>query len=89
MSITQSQDPICQSCGMPLTKDEYFGTNKDKSKSEEYCFHCFQDGKFLDEGITLQQKIDKNIKFGIQMGMPEEMARHMSENILPKLKRWK
>jgi len=83
-----SQDPICQSCGMPLRKDEDYGTNDDGSKSEEYCFHCFQGGKFLDEGITLQQKIDKNVKFGIQMGMSEDMVRRMAENILPKLKRW-
>lgn len=73
---------------MPLRKDEDFGTNGDKSKSQEYCFHCFQDGKFLDEGVTLQEKIEKNIKFGIQMGTMEEMARSVCENILPKLKRW-
>jgi hypothetical protein len=83
------QGPICQSCGMPLAKDTDFGTNADSSKSQEYCFHCFKDGKFLDEGITLQEKIEKNIKFGVQMGMTEEMARHMCENILPKLKRWR
>ncbi len=74
---------------MPLTKDTDFGTNTDNSKSQEYCFHCFKDGKFLDEGITLQEKIEKNIKFGVQMGMTEEIARQMCENILPKLKRWR
>ncbi len=42
----------------------------------------------MDEGITLQEKIEKNIKFGIQMGMSEDMTRHMCENILPQLKRW-
>jgi len=73
---------------MPLRKTEDYGTNADGSKNEEYCFHCFQDGKFLDEGITLQEKIEKNVKFGIQMGMSEEIARNMCENILPKLKRW-
>lgn len=83
------QEPICQSCGMPLKKNEDFGTNTDGSKSEEYCFHCFQDGKFLDEGITLKEKIEKNIKFGTQMGMPEDRARHMCETILPNLKRWR
>jgi hypothetical protein len=83
-----TQEPICQSCGMPLRKDDDFGINTDGSKSDEYCFHCFKDGKFLDEGITLKEKIEKNIKFGIQMGMPKDMARHMCENILPKLKRW-
>lgn len=82
------QGPICQSCAMPLREKEDYGTNADKTKSEKYCFHCFQDGNFLDEGITLQEKIEKNIKFGIQMGMSEDMARNMCENILPKLKRW-
>ena len=89
MDLTQQKEPICQSCGMPLTKDKDFGTNKDKSKSEEYCFHCFRNGKFLDEGISLQEKIDKNVKFAIQMGMSEDKARKMASNVLPKLKRWK
>jgi len=74
---------------MPLQKKEDFGTNADGSKSEEYCFHCFQNGKFLDEGITLQEKIDKNVKFAVQMGMSENEARKMASNVLPKLKRWK
>ena len=83
-----SQKLICQSCGMPLKKDDDFGTDEDGSKNKEYCFHCFQGGKFLDEEITLQEKINKNVKFGVQMGMTEEVAKDMAENILPKLKRW-
>ena len=74
---------------MPLRTDDNFGTNQEGNKSEEYCFHCFQRGKFLDEGITLQEKIEKNVKIGIQMGMPEDIARQMSETILPHLKRWR
>jgi hypothetical protein len=80
---------ICQSCGMPLQKPDDYGTNSDRSKSKEYCFHCFQGGKFLDEGITLEGKIDKNVQFGKMMGMSEEKARQMASAILPKLKRWK
>ena len=80
---------ICQSCGMPLQKEEDFGTNADGSKSKEYCFHCFQNGKFLDEGITLEEKINKNVKFAVQMGMSELEARKMATDVLPKLKRWK
>lgn len=79
----------CQSCGMPLRNEEDFGTNADGNKSNEYCFHCFQNGKFLDEGITLQEKIDKNVKFAIQLGMSEDEARKMASIVLPKLKRWK
>jgi len=74
---------------MPLQKQEDFGTNASGSKSEEYCFHCFQNGKFLDEGITLQEKINKNVKFAVQMGMSENEARKMASNVLPTLKRWK
>jgi hypothetical protein len=74
---------------MPLQKEEDFGTNASGSKSEEYCFHCFQNGKFLDEGITLEEKISKNVKFAVQMGMSENEARKMASEVLPKLKRWK
>ena len=74
---------------MPLQKERDFGTNSSGSKSEEYCFHCFQNGKFLDEGITLEEKISKNVKFAVQMGMSENEAKKMASNVLPKLKRWK
>ena len=70
-------ETICQSCGMPLRRKEDFGTNRDGSKSKEYCFHCYQKGRFLDEGITLQEKIDKNVKFGVMMGMKEAEAREI------------
>ena len=82
------QGPICQSCGMPLRNNEDYGTNRDGTRSAEYCFHCFQGGKFLDEGISLREKIEKNVQFGVQRGIPENMARQMCENILPHLKRW-
>jgi len=75
------------SCGMPLQKEEDFGTNDGGSKSEEYCFHCFQKGRFLDEGITLQEKINKNVKFALQMGMSESEARKLASDVLPQLKR--
>ena len=79
---------MCQSCGMPFRTAEDHGTTGDGSRSEDYCFHCYQGGRFLDEGITLPEKIEKNVKFGIRMGMPEGMARHMCETILPQLKHW-
>jgi hypothetical protein len=74
---------------MPLQKEEDFGTNVGGSKNEEYCFHCFQNGRFLDEGITLQEKINKNVKFAVQMGMSESEARKLASDVLPQLKRWK
>ena len=47
------------------------------------------DGKFVDEGTTLQGKIEKNIQIAVKMGMPESKAREQAETILPTLGRWK
>jgi hypothetical protein len=87
----ENQIKICQSCGMPLDKDPNTGgTNADNSKSKTYCSFCFKDGKFIDEGISLQEKIEKNIQIAVsRLNIPESKAREMAENILPKLKRWK
>ena len=74
---------------MPLAKENDFGTNANGSKSEEYCFHCYQNGKFLDEGITLQEKIERNVQSAVQIGMSEAEARKLASDILPTLKRWK
>ncbi len=80
---------ICQSCGMPLIDDDEFGTNADGTKNEEYCNFCFQKGAFTDEGITLEQKIEKNVKFACEMGVSEEEARELANELIPKLRRWK
>lgn len=87
----KNQVKLCQSCGMPLDKDpNNGGTNADKSKSNMYCSYCYKDGKFLDEGISLQGKIEKNVQIAIKrMNIPENEARRMAENLLPKLERWK
>lgn len=76
---------------MPLESDpKRGGTNLDKSKSDQYCSFCYQNGKFLDEGITLEDKIEKNVQIAVaKMNMPENKARLMAEGILPTLERWK
>jgi len=74
---------------MPMQKQEDFGTNTNGSPSKEYCKFCLQKGKFTDEGITMRQKIEKNIQIAKRMGIPEEKAREMAESIIPKLKRWR
>jgi len=38
----------CQSCGMPLKRDEKGGgTNADKSISKKYCSYCYENGEFI------------------------------------------
>ncbi len=90
MNKMKSQVPVCQSCGMPLQREGDFGTHADGRKSQEFCHFCFEDGKFTDEGITMEQKIEKLVELAVsQMNMPEDKAREMAEGIIPTLKRWK
>ena len=82
---------ICQSCGIPIDKDpNKGGTNADKSKNETYCSFCYYNGKFFDEGISLTEKIEKNILMAIKsMKIEEGEARKKAESLLPTLERWK
>lgn len=81
-------DLICQSCGMPMINKEDFGTNSDGSQNTEYCRFCYQEGEYTDEGITMKQKIEKNIEIAKKMGLPEEQSKEIANSIIPKLKRW-
>lgn len=74
---------------MPMTKPSDFGTNADGSQSTEYCIFCYKSGKFTDEGITMEQKIEKNVAIAKGMGWPEDKAREMATTIIPTLKRWR
>lgn len=79
----------CQSCGMPLSRDEQGGgTNADGSKNAMYCSHCYQAGKFTLPDITLEgmkERVKGKIK---EMGIPGFLAGLFTRN-LPKLERWK
>ena len=60
-----------------------------ESSNKEYCEFCFKDGKFTDEGITMEEKIQKNIAIAVKMGMDKDKAEEMANSILTALKRWK
>ena len=49
----------CERCGSPLHHLADFGTNLDDTINTEYCRHCFQKGKFVNHGVTKEQKIEK------------------------------
>ncbi|AKB85297.1 zinc ribbon domain-containing protein [Methanococcoides methylutens] len=81
---------FCQSCGMPLEKDEDFGTNADGSKSNEYCNYCFRNGAFTQPDITLEEMIEQCSRAMDEYGiMSLEEAKKLSQQNIPKLKRWK
>jgi len=82
----------CQSCGMPMnTEDAVYGANADGSKSEDYCEHCFTNGKFPNEDCTMEQMIEFCIPFVVEANpsMNEAAARECLQEFIPTLKRWR
>ena len=80
--------PMCQSCGMPLSKDAMGGgSNADGSLSIEYCSHCFKAGQFTEPDITVDEMVSKVEGKLREMHFPGFVARRFAKNI-PSLRRW-
>ena len=80
--------PYCQSCGMPLSKDQKGGgTEADGSKSTEYCSHCYQNGAFTQPDMTVDGMISLVKGKLKEMYIPSFLASYFTKDI-PKLKRW-
>ena len=79
----------CQSCGMPMKRDEKGGgSNADGSKSGIYCSHCYQQGRFTMPDMTIEQmrqRVKGKLK---EFGFPGFLAGFFTRGI-PKLERWK
>lgn len=83
------EQKYCQSCGMPMEDEKLYGTEKDGTKSVDYCTYCYQNGSFGKPGETVEQMIESCIPFMKNDGMNEEEARKILTETLPKLKRWR
>ena len=80
-------EKICQSCGMPLTKEQ-LGTNKDGSINGDYCKYCYEKGEFIDK-VSMEEYIEMCSQYGEQAGMTNEEMKKHCEKLFPTLKRWK
>ena len=82
-------EAMCQCCAMPIQKEEEFGCNADKSKNEDYCCNCFQDGTFTFD-MPFEQFAQRWVAVVTdKLGMPEDKALEIAQHLLPNLKRWK
>ncbi len=82
---------FCQSCGMPMgDTDAMYGTEKDGTKSKDYCQYCYTDGAFTGE-CTMDEMIDYCVKpmLDNSPGMTEADARGIMQQMFPTLKRWR
>lgn len=78
----------CQSCGMPMSRDEKGGgTEVDGTKSTMYCSHCYENGEYTLPDLTVDQMKQRVKEKMVEFGMPGFLAGLFTRNI-PKLERW-
>ncbi len=79
----------CQSCGMPMKKDEKGGgTNADGTKNNKFCSYCYENGAFTKPDMTMEEMkvlVKDKLK---EFGFPGFIAGLFTLNI-PGLERWK
>ena len=78
---------ICQSCTMPLDDINNRGTEKDGSKSIEYCKYCYKDGSFINPEMTYGEMKEIVITQMRKLHIHENVI-HQSLDRLLYLKRW-
>ncbi|MDD5342728.1 MAG: zinc ribbon domain-containing protein [Patescibacteria group bacterium] len=80
--------PICQSCSLPLVKEEDFGTNSDGGKNEEYCNFCFQKGQFTEPNMTKDEMVKRVAEMMPKKEGSEEQVRFAVDSRIRNLRRW-
>jgi hypothetical protein len=87
----QAEGPFCQSCGMPMSQPEHFGSEADGSKSNKFCIYCYKDGRFTHPDATLEQMIEISAKGWSDQdpNISYEQAKTQMAQILPHLERWR
>jgi len=79
---------ICQSCAVPFDNVKP-GTNADGTSNQDYCHHCYANGKLKWPALTMNGMIKLCLKHTVPHAYPdEETARRSMQEIFPKLKRW-
>jgi Putative zinc ribbon domain len=83
-----AQGPVCQSCGMPLSRDEAGGgTNANGSRSSEYCSHCYRNGQFTEPTLSLDEMIAKVEGKLRELRLPGSLILGLTRSI-SQLNRW-
>jgi len=86
--MSRSRGLFCQSCSMPMINPGDFGTNADGSQSDQFCHHCFGNGRFTEPDITMEGMIEKCTALMREMHLPDAEI-EQTRVFIPMLKRWK
>lgn len=78
----------CQSCSMPIDQDpKKGGSEKDGSKNGTYCSYCYENGKFSQPDMKLQDMQKLCMDEVCERGVPKFLAWVFTRK-MHKLKRW-
>jgi len=87
------QEKFCESCGAPMGElDDMYGpgTEADGSRSPDYCKVCYENGKFTNPTITLEEQIESIAAVMVKnFGFSPQDAKEQCKAGIPNLKRWK
>ena len=72
---------------MPLDTPDLYGTEKDGTKSNEYCRYCYKNGQFTNPDLTLEEMKEHMMKIMEKDKLPEDILGRAIYR-LPFLKRW-
>lgn len=78
----------CQSCGTSIVKSKKRGTEKDGKRARKYCYHCYENGKFLQDISCDEMKENFFVFLTVDRNYPKFFAKLRVKN-LHKLERWK
>ena len=81
---------MCQSCGMPLSKDpKHGGSEKDGSQSTLYCSYCYQNGAFTSPEIDTAKKMQDFCYAKMKEQGMSKLTAWLFTRGIPRLQRWK
>jgi len=87
---TAVKEVYCQSCGTLVHGPNDYGTEIDRTKSQDYCKYCYQRGEFTQKMMTRDQMMKRCAGFIYARGkVTRDEADKRASVLLPTLKRWK
>ena len=86
----KNDDKICQSCCLPLKKQEMLGTEANGEKNENYCCYCYKSGVFTRPDATLETMLEISAKVWADKdpNITVEETKAQLKKKMPTLKRW-
>lgn len=84
----EKKNTICQSCGMPMSKDpQGGGKNADGSLNTIYCSYCYDNGEFRYKGTV--QQFQEFCKEKMIEGGHNKFVAWLFTRGMKRLQRWK